>query len=292
MRVLYRHITLAAPARALKTVWLSLALVGALSATTITYNPAPTTQAGWTNCGNYPGYSCLTTAYFDTTSLDAQNQEGNIATLFQDAWNAGNNGGLTLSISPDARNNGVAGDFDVTIAAAEQFVYGVGGPVVANANVQAGGAEINIDASNVVASLPALGPGDVVVWVQGLYVNYTVPAGTIVTPYYAMDTTVLSGLTCGGVTNRFCPPAYPYLYNDDHFYDQPLDAYMPPGATQAFFNADAYLGIMNRTNDTLTLYDGVAYGWENFVSPEPGAWVLFGSGFVAVLLVRRRLVNA
>jgi hypothetical protein len=271
-----------------KAVLLPLFIAVTLSAATITYNPAPTTQAGWTNCGAYAGFGCMTTAYFNTTSLDGSNQEGNIDSLFQSAWDAGNNAGYTLSIATDARNNQVAGNFNVTTAAAEQFVYGVNGPVIANANVLAGGAEINIDASNVVASLPALNPGDVIVWVQGLEINYTVPAGTIVAPYYAMDTSTLSGLACGG--NTFCPPAYPYQYNDNSFYDQPLDAYMPPGTTQAFFNADAYLAIMNRTNQTVTLYDGVSYGWQNYVSPEPGAWFLAAGGLSLLFIIQRKRV--
>jgi hypothetical protein len=275
-----------------KAVLLSLAITATLSAASITYNPAPTTQAGWTPCGNYPGFSCLTTAYFNSTSLDGLNQEGNIDNLFQEAWNAGNNGGLNLSISTDARNNGVAGTFNVTTAKAEQFIYSGGNAVIANNNVQAGGAEINISATNVLPSLPALGAGDVVVWVQGLEINYAVPAGTIMAPYFAMDTATLSGLACGNPSTNYCPPAYPFQYADDHFYDQPYDAYMPPGTTQAFFNADAYLAIMNRTNNSLTLYDGVQYGWENFVSPEPGTWMLLAGGCGFLVVLRRKRTQA
>ncbi len=275
-----------------KAALAALLLTTALSGATVTYTPAATTQAGWSACLDFPSYQCMTRAYFDDSTLDARHQEGEISALFQSAWDAGNNAGYTLSISPDARNNQVGGNFNVTIARAEQFVYGGGGPVIAANNVQAGGAEINIDATDVVANLPVLGPNEVLVWVQGLYINYTVPAGTIVTPYYAMDTTLLSGWTCGGVTGRFCPPAYPFQYNDDHFYDQPLDAYMPPGTSQAFFNAEAYLAIMDRTAGTVVLYDGVSYGWQNYVSPEPGTWVLFTGGFGLMLAARRRLTGA
>lgn len=279
MRLVLSRFFAAAPA--LGAGCLLLGLAGVSPASVITYNPAPTTQAGWSACGSFPGYSCLTTAYFNTTTLDGLNQEGNIDNLFQEAWNAGANGGLTLSIATDARNNGVGGTFNITTATANQFT-----------GVTLGGNTIQVDASNVVAGLPALGTGDVLVWTQGLYIDYTLPGGGIVTPYYVMDTSTLSSLACGGVSGNFCPPAYPYQYNDDSFYDQPRDYYMPPGATQAFFQADAYLAVMNSTKGTLELYDGISYGFTNYVSPEPGTWALLGGGLFTVLLLRRRRISA
>ena len=49
------------------------------------------------------GYGCLTTAYFNTTTLDGLNQEGNVDSLFQSAWNSDNalnsTGNATLSIA-------------------------------------------------------------------------------------------------------------------------------------------------------------------------------------------------
>ncbi len=265
-------------------VLLVTALAATLSAATVSYNPAPTTLAGPSPCTNFAGFSCWTTAYFDANTLDANNLEGNIDQLFNNAWNSidplSSNGGYTLSITNDARNNLVPGNFNVTTAAAGQF----GG-------VTLGGLTINVNASNVVASLPALGNGDVVVWVQGLDLNYSVPAnGGIVGDYQAMDTTVLSGIAgCNGTNNPgWCPPAYPYQYNDDSFYDQPKDFYFAPGATQAYFNADAYLAIMNTINDTVTVYDGVDYGFQNYVSPEPGTFLLLALPLVAIGFAKLR----
>lgn len=277
MKSLCHHTTLAAPARVLKTVWLCLGLAGVLSAAAISYNPAATTSTGWNACGSFPGYSCLTTANFDDNSLNTQN-DGGIAGLFDQAfntWNASGGGqGWTLVNGGD-----LSGTFDVTTAQAQQF-----------SGVTLGGLTININVGNV--TLPTVGANQQLVWVQGLNINYTVGAGTIVPGYYAMDTSTLSNLTCGG--NIFCPPAYPYQYVNDHFYDQPKDYYQPPGSTQAFFDANAYVAVEDFTNvnaPVLTVYDGVSYGFQNYVSPEPGNWVLFGSALVAVLLVRRRRLN-
>ena len=75
------------------------------------------------------------------------------------------------------------------------------------------------------------------------------------------------------------------------FYDQPKDYYMPPGTTQAFFDADAYLAVEDFTDPdapTLTVYDGISYGFQNYVSPEPGTFLLLGGGFAALLALRRR----
>ena len=260
-------------------------LAGILPAAAITYNPAPTTQAGWSPCDAFPGYGCLTTAYFNTTTLDGLNQEGNIDNLFTDAWNStnalNNTGGVTLSISPNAANNAIDGNFNVNTATANQF-----GPVTL------GGDTIRVTPdATLLASLNANLNGGTIVWAQGLYVNFVVPAGTIVTPYYAMDTTTLSSLQCTPNNTNFCPPAYPYQYVDDHFYDQPKNYYMLPGTTQAFFNADAYIGILNAAGTNLTVYDGLSYGFENYVSPEPGTWLLFG-GSLAVFILRRKRATA
>ena len=140
--------------------------------------------------------------------------------------------------------------------------------------------------------------GGTIVWAQGLFINFVVPAGTIVDPYYAMDTATLSGLACSmnsppGPNNYvFCAPSYPYQYADDHFYDKPRGLLMPPGTTQAFFSADAYIGILNAAGTNLTVYDGISYGFENYVSPEPGSWVLFGGGVLAVFVLRRKRASA
>ncbi len=87
----------------------------------ITYNPAPTTSAGFSTCANYPGNSCLTTAFFTSSSLDQLNDTG-VDSLFNQAWTAGNNGGYTLAGSDQGLPNGVS--FTVTQDAARQFAAG------------------------------------------------------------------------------------------------------------------------------------------------------------------------
>jgi hypothetical protein len=249
-----------------------------LPAANITFNPAATTLAGPSACGNYPGYSCWTTAYFDSGTLFDQD-DTELPSLFTTAFNnfnTANGGDWTLE-----NGGALAGTYNITTATAQQFT-----------GVTLGGLTINIDVSGL--TLPTIGANQQLVWVQGLYINYTPGPGTIVDPYYSMDTSTLSNLTCGGMTKVFCPPAYPYQYNDDSFYDQPKDYYMPPGTTQAFFDADAYLAVEDFTNanaPVLTVYDGISYGFQNFVSPEPGTFLLLGGGFGILLLRRRRIAD-
>jgi hypothetical protein len=74
------------------------------------------------------------------------------------------------------------------------------------------------------------------------------------------------------------------------FYDQPKAFYQTPGTTQAFFNADAYLAVENTNTDTVELLDGFSYGFQNSVSPEPGSFVLLGTGLLGLAgLVRRKI---
>jgi len=260
-------------------VWLAVPFLLALpvriyaAATTINYTPAPTTFVGYNPCGSFPGYGCATSAYFDAGSLIAQNGD-EVSSLFQqawDTWNAANGNDWTLEPTVD---DTLGGTFDINPAAAGQF----GG-------VTLGGLTINIALNGV--TLPVLGPDEQLVWVQGLYINYAPgPNAPTVTPYYAMDTSTLSNLTCGG--NIFCPPAYPYQYNDNSFYDQPKAFYQPPGQTQAFFDANAYFAVENYDEDTIQLYDGVSYGFQNYVSPEPGTYLLFGTGLLGLFVLAQR----
>ncbi len=258
---------------------IALGIAGLLPAASLTIDPNPTLRAGWSNCANFAGYNCLTTAYFNAGTL-FDNDDVNISSLFVNAFDAWNNSGggqgWTLN-NGGALTNKPNGGYLMDTAQALQFAAG---PVVANANVVSGGEEIHISTAGV--NLPALGANDQLVWVQGLYDNYLLN-GSIVTPFYEMD--IASG-ACGGTT--FCPPAYPFQYNDDSFYDRPRASYQAPGTTQAFFDANAYLAVENTTTKTLTVYDGISYGFQNFVSPEPGTWMLFCGAIPVLAVVRRR----
>jgi hypothetical protein len=256
-------------------------------ATTISFNPAPTTSVGYNHCDQFPA-NCKTRAYFDATSLDTESS-GSVSNLFTnafDAWKSSTPGGLLWT---DSVGSDPGGKFNVDIATACQFAGG--GSKVCNSGVTKGGLTIDIKLDGL--KLPDLGEGDQLVWVQGLLENYAIePGGPIITPRYAMDTSTLSGLPCGGTTGVACPPAYPYQYPDNSFYDQPKEFYFPPGATQGFFDANAYLAVENRGNQTLELLDGVSYGFQNYVTatPEPTSLLLFGSGLISLAgVVRKRL---
>jgi hypothetical protein len=257
------------------SIALLFALTGAVSGASITFAPAATTQAGPAACGDFPGYVCTTTAYFNSGTLFDQD-DTDISPLFTTAfenWNAANGDDWTL------QNGGeLPGSYNITTSMAQQF-----------SDALLGGLTIQIDTSGV--TLPTVGVNQHLVWSQGLYVNITPGPGTIVPSYYAMDTAALSNLTCGVPTLVLCGPAYPYQYPDDSFYDQPKDYYMAPGATQAFFDANAYVSVEDFTNPNapvLTVYDGISYGFQNVVSPEPGTWLLLGGGFGALLVLGKR----
>lgn len=258
------------------TLLLLTGLTTLLPAASINYNPAATTDTGWSTCANLAGLHCRTTAYFDAMTLSDQN-DTSLSALFQSAftaWNATGGGqGWTLNFGGDLN-----GTYDVTTATALQFAAA---GVVANANVVSGGLEIEVSVANVTA--PALGANEDLVWIQGLYDNYLLD-GSIVTSFYEMD---VSTDPCGGVTGITCPPAYPFQYGDKKFYDRPRASYVA-GNTQAFFDANAYFAVRNTTTSTITVYDGISYGFQNYVSPEPGTWVLLCSGLGLILVKARR----
>lgn len=258
------------------TLLILTGLTTLLPAASINYNPAATTDTGWSTCANLPGLTCRTTAYFDTMTLSDQN-DTMLSALFQSAftaWNATGGGqGWTLNFGGD-----LAGTYSVTTAQALQF--GAGG-AVANANVALGGLEIEVGVGGI--TLPTPGMGEDIVWIQGLYDNYLLD-GSIVTSFYEMD---VSTDPCGGVTGITCPPAYPFQYGDNKFYDRPRASYVA-GSTQAFFDANAFLAVRNTATSTITVYDGISYGFQNYVSPEPGTWILLCSGLGLVLVRARR----
>lgn len=117
------------------------------------------------------------------------------------------------------------------------------------------------------------------IWSQGLYDNYNplIP-NYIDAPHYKMDISTDQDVSQ--------PPAYPFQSPDQSFYDFPLGPF-----DSAFFDADAFLSKANYTTRTLTVYDGVEYGFFLHVEavPEPAAWVLMSIGFsLEMILVQRR----
>jgi hypothetical protein len=178
-----------------------------------------------------------------------------------DAWNATNpaNGQWTLVDGTGGGAEGeLSGTYDVTTFRAQIF------------GANSGGLTINVNLSGI-QNLRAPGANETLVWAQALYDNYTVPAGALVNPFFEMD--IDTNCVANG---NFCPPAYPFQYANDHFYDQP-GAPFP----NRFFEAEAFLSYVNYNARTLTIYDGIDYGFRNDVVPEPGTWAMC----VGVLMV-------
>jgi hypothetical protein len=156
-----------------------------------------------------------------------------------------------------------------------------------------GGVAINVDVAAGADSPNALNG---LVWTQALLVNYLVtdPPGTNHDPpISAMDTfsfnlggsAIPAGSTCSNSATIYCDPAYPFQYPaDQHFYDNPTGLYPIDS-----FRGIALLSSVDYTNKVLTVYDtGVDYGFDLYVSPEPGTLFLIPAGLGVVFFMRRR----
>jgi hypothetical protein len=114
-------------------------------------------------------------------------------------------------------------------------------------------------------------------WTQGVFWNYVPPSLTTGTPYFSMDKCPPGANDCNASL-----PLYPYQYPDQSFYDKPMGPF-PNG----FFNGFAYPAKIDRDTRVLTVYEGIAYGFQLSV-PEPGTWILMLCGLGLVLLPRLR----
>jgi hypothetical protein len=262
------------------------ALTGCLSATLVNYNPAPTTDTGWNPCGatRYPtleGNLCKTTAFFEAMSLDQEfmNNPGGISVIFGAAFNAWNTRdnvsynplgvqrGWTLSFGGDP-----GGTFNVSTAKALQ-----------RDNLTIGAANIVVTPSDDLLKTMngKLGANDVLVWVQGLYLNWNF-SGDALPAFYEMDVDGVDTTNKGRTDPSYCASFPGAAFPCPTFSDLPATVYLPLGV-QDFFYANAYLAIENRTNKTLTVYDGIDYGFNNYVdAPEPLTWPLLGVGLALI----------
>ncbi len=181
------------------------------------------------------------------------------------AWNATNAAGAQWTLVQGGALPG--GQFNVSIFDAKTV------------GTTLGGLEINVDWTYAGADKTDY------VWVQGLLDNYLLN-GSIVSPFYEMDINN-AGCTNTGVWdvdgNRRCAPAYPYQYADRKFYDFPKAPW-----PNSFFDADAYLSKIDYTARTLTIYEGVHYGFNLNAVPLPAAVWLFGSGLAGLIGFARR----
>src|SRR5262249_9735287 len=134
--------------------------------------------------------------------------------------------------------------------------------------------------------IPALGANEQYMWAQALFDNYLLN-GALVAPFFEMDVAAAAGCRNAfptvGTGQTACPPAYPFQYADNHFFDAPTNPV--PGA---FFAAETFFGEINYTTKTLTLFDGLDYGWINVPQPST-AWLLAAG--VAGWIGRRRVLR-
>lgn len=282
----------------LRVILIAVVSSAMLSGAYIDFDSPRLPDSGLGTCAESAGtYYCDTVAFFDPSTLNAANS-GAISPLFQEAfdnWNATVNNSWKL-----ASGGALGGYFDVDTFAAEE-----------STGWTAGGVLINVGIRNI-SGLPSLTADESLVWVQALYVNYDVDSNSIIDPVFHLDL-ASSGCNVNG-PNSWCPPAYPYQYPSGSystglFHDEPSAPYEGLGSTQAFFNANTYLAIENTSNHTLTVYDGVCYGFQNEVSaaksfspiapgantcsaqsaasPEPDVSTLCISGLAAMLLIKR-----
>jgi hypothetical protein len=240
-----------------------------------------------------PTATCYTTSYLgsatvnggdyinDSTSYVAAGIPYPGGSLFGQAfaaWNA-SGGGQGWSLI-DGTNDGVddlGGTLKVTTFTTAAF----------GSNPYLGGLTIRVDPSGL-TGLPALTGNEHYVWAQGLFDNYLLNGATV-PGFFEMDITTATGANCqtngngGNGGNPACAPAYPFqnsLGNAGLFYDQ------PKANLYQYFAAEAFFGVIDYSAKSLTIYDGVDYGFSN--APEPATWVLCLSFMVLVLLQARR----
>lgn len=188
-----------------------------------------------------------------------------------DAWNAAQpaNAKWTLSSSsfliPDALTINV-NTFDA------QSFHGANH----NPNVGVGGVEVQIE-----WSYGGPEPVDNLYWSQGLFLNYNPGSYALVPGFSAMDVASFNNLVVGG--NVWDEPWYPYQYVDQSYYDFAKAPY-----DTGFFEADAFLSAVDYDTRTLTVYDGVHFGFYLYAVPEPGTWVLMVTAIGAALVIRVR----
>lgn len=108
-------------------------------------------------------------------------------------------------------------------------------------------------------------------WSQSVYTDRKLAGSQPGNPYIDNHPAIM-GASIG-------PPAYPFQYNGSELYDKPArDA-------DARWVAGAWISTVETTDQVLTLYGGVSWG---FVVPEPASIILLTVGITGAALVRRR----
>jgi hypothetical protein len=256
-----------------------------------TYSATATNCTGfggpWTACGanGYLSYGTgiTSTEFFNFSGFN--NPGGAGEETFTDSFNAfaGTAAGAGWTL-----NTGAALDLTYSVSTFRTF-----------ATSSNGGVEIQVDISLPVGSTVDI---STLFWSQALAVNYKVQDAAGVNhspPVLAMDSfsfnlggsAIPPGSTCsdtGAGGKAYCDPLYPFQYGDRHFYDKPTGLYPIDS-----FRGIAMLSSVDFTNKVLTVYPtGVSYGFDLWVVPEPGTYVMISAGLAAIIVLRKRRKQA
>jgi hypothetical protein len=151
------------------------------------------------------------------------------------------------------------------------------------------------------------------VWLQGLIISYRPPNGaTTLPPFNTMDTFSFNQFAggcdavpgppnannnttpsnVGASVNGYCDPLYPLQNAAKQFIDTPKGGY----ALDSFRGIALLSTITTKTNGAgavterdVTVYGGVSYGFDVFVTPEPGTFGLILGGVLLAGVVKRKL---
>ncbi len=116
-------------------------------------------------------------------------------------------------------------------------------------------------------------------WTQSIVTND--PLGGNTSPYLDIS----EGVNNGGST--FSPPLYPYQYAGSSFYDKPLRSVTVGGPSKSW-TGTAYISKRDTGTKTLTVYDGVTWGFTITPVPEPATMAVLAIGALASVARRRR----
>jgi hypothetical protein len=228
------------------------------------------------------GAVCQTQAYLDDTTWTADNVlAGNKSdpriglgplpgkNIFLEAftaWNTSGGGqGWKLVDGTNGGRNDLNGTVSVSTFTAMSF----------DADPKLlGGVQVTWDI-NITSGLPALGKNQQFVWAQALYDDTDFSKEFPVPPFFEMD---ITDNNCAPVYKCYFDPAGPF--NDRvrlPFYGN-------------FFEAETFYGITDTDAKTLTIFDGLDYGFVN-TAPEPPAWSLMLGSLTLAGAIRKRMVT-
>lgn len=203
-----------------------------------------------------------------TTAIIPTVVTGAIHADFQAAFNSWNNS-LPMASQWTLVNGGalnMAAKFDISIYRAT--TTGIVGDL-----------EINVFYTPGAGDPPGIGnPNNIqpneAVWSQSVFTNQKLMGSLPGNPYLDNTSPPMSQLG---------PPAYPFQYAGSVFYDD------PSRPAYAFWYAIAYLSTANFTTRTLTVYEGISWGFTVATVPEPSTYLMGAIVVVVGVVSHRRL---